>query len=278
MIISLITSALNEDSAANDVTAALIPSKNSQGIAEVSTRQNGVFSGTAVLTGFQEIFQKELLIEPLVTEGAALEAGQKIARITGPAKTLLSVERTLLNFLGHLCGVATLTRAYVKEVGSSKTRILATRKTLPGLRELQLAAVVAGGGLIHRRSLSDGILIKDNHQFLGTVEELVTKAHEVRSPLHGIEVEVQDITTLEKVIALKPDLIMLDNLELPKLIKAVTQIRTLAPNIRIEVSGGIQPSQIKDIAALNVDYISIGKITHSVTNLDLTLDTEWKQK
>lgn len=278
MIISLITSALNEDNAANDVTAALIPVKNCQGVAEVSTRQNGVFSGSAILYGFQEIFAKDLVIEPLVAEGAVLEAGQKIARMTGPAKTLLSVERTLLNFLGHLCGVATLTRAYVKEVGSSRTRILATRKTLPGLRELQLAAVVAGGGLIHRRSLSDGILIKDNHQFLGTAEELVMRAHEIRSPLHGIEVEVQDITTLEKIIALRPDVIMLDNMELPKLIKAVTQIRTLAPHIRIEVSGGIQVSQIKDIAALNVDYISIGKITHSVANLDLTLDTEWKLK
>jgi nicotinate-nucleotide pyrophosphorylase (carboxylating) len=207
-----------------------------------------------------------------------LEAGQKIAKIEGPAKTLLSLERTLLNFLGHLCGIASLTRKYVNELGGSPTKILATRKTLPGLRELQLAAVVAGGGAIHRRSLSDGILIKDNHQFLSSAETLVKKAHQVRSPLHGIEIEVQDISTLPQIISLKPDVIMLDNLGMEKLREAVTQIRSLAPQIRIEVSGGIQISQIKEIAALKVDYISVGKITHSANNLDLTLDTQWKTK
>jgi nicotinate-nucleotide pyrophosphorylase (carboxylating) len=233
----------------------------------VRTRENGVFCGTAVL----EAFAEELRIETLVSDGQAICAEQTLARLNSGVAACLSLERTLLNLLSHLCGIATVTHHYVEAVGRNRAKILATRKTLPGLRELQLMAVKAGGGWVHRRSLSDGILIKDNHLACLPEKVILQRAKENRSPLHAIEIEVQSLDVLSSVLQNPPDVIMLDNLSLPEMKRAMEMIDGRS---RVEVSGGISLDRVKSIAELGVDYISVGALTHSVKALDLTLDIQ----
>lgn len=175
----------------------------------------------------------------------------------------------MLNFLTHACGVATGARAYVDAVKPHKTRILATRKTLPGLRALQLHAVVAGGAFVHRRTLADGILIKENHQRYVPVKTLVERSKAQRSPLHRIEVEVQSFDELRALEGSMPDVVMLDNFDDTTVAEAV---RWIAGRAEVEVSGNMTPERAKKVAAAGADWISAGAITHTVKNVDLSLD------
>ena len=236
--------------------------------AEIRAKQAGVFSGSAVVEAYQSLLGK-LKIVPEVKEGQDFKVGDILVRLQGAQGDLLVFERTFLNLLCHLSGVATLTREYVNAMGETSTKLLATRKTLPGLRSLQLLAVRAGGGYVHRRSLSDGILIKDNHQEAVPILELIETARRVKSPLHRIEVEVADFETLEKVLGNPPDVIMLDNFEVSDLKKAISLIdgRT-----EVEISGGVNLESIKVLASLGADSISVGRITHSAPSVDLSMD------
>lgn len=263
----LLENELAVDCARDDVTSRLLGSDGQvRARAVILAREPGVFSGVDVCRAFPG---GEVEVECLVAEGATLEAGMPVVRLRGPVVDCLAIERTLLNFLGHLCGVATMTRRFVDAVAPHKTRILATRKTLPGLRELQLQAVRAGGGFIHRRSLSDGILVKENHlQFLKE-DEVVTQAHAQRSPLHRVEVEVQSLKQLEAVLRNPPDIIMLDNFTLEQMRQAIALING---RCEIEVSGGMDLDRVAAIAALGVDSISVGRLTHSAPSLNLSLD------
>lgn len=259
---------LEADRAFDDVTGRLLEGAGDKaGHAVLKAKAAGIFSGEAVVRAFAAV--PGLETRAMVAEGAAFEKGAELARLSGSLARLLAVERTLINFVSPLCGVATLTRRFVDAVKPYPVRILATRKFTPGLRDLQLAAVRAGGGHIHRRNLSDGILIKENHQDIVEGAELVKRARRTRSPLHRIEVEVQSLEVLRKLLADPPEVIMLDNFTPPQIQEAVELIGGRA---EIEVSGGVDLESIRKIAPLGVHYISVGKITHSAPSLDMSLD------
>lgn len=267
---SLIQSELAVDRAADDVTCALLGQAGRRPArARVLAKAPGVFSGAQVASALEAALAGRVRLLEAAAEGALFRVGDSVVELEGTAALLLSVERTLLNFLGPLCGVATETRAFVEAVRPHPTIILATRKTLPGLRDLQLQAVVAGGGRVHRRSLSDGILIKENHQALVPGPQLIRRARETRSPLHRVEIEVQDLAGLDAVLECQPDVIMLDNLGLDQMVEAVGRIGGAC---EIEVSGGVRLEQAAAIAALGVNYISVGRITHSAPCRDLSLE------
>lgn len=274
-LLNLIKSELETDQFTEDVTGKLLK-KRSEDIVQafVFSKENGFFSGVSVLEAFRALFKGEIEFRWNISEGESLPKGREIVELKGPRKTLLAIERTLLNFLGHSCGVATLTRAFVEAVTPTPVQILATRKTLPGLRTLQLNAVQAGGGKIHRRSLADGILIKENHSALQDEITLLETAHKVRSPLHGIEIEVQSFDSLNKILSsdFPPDVIMLDNFSAKDVQEAVALIRNKLPNCRIEASGGVDLQSVRALAETGIDYISVGKLTHSASVLNLSLD------
>jgi nicotinate-nucleotide pyrophosphorylase (carboxylating) len=262
----LIERELETDRVTDDVTCRLLGSNGRVRCeAIVFAKQSGIFSGRAVC----EAFPPGVEINCLLEDGAPLEIGTRVATLHGSAVDCLTAERTLLNLLSHLSGVATLTRQYVDAVGAGHTKILATRKTLPGLRDLQLSAVRSGGGHIHRRSLSDGILVKDNHLMFVAEAEVVARARALRSPLHRVEVEVQSLEQLDRLLVNPPDLVMLDNFSIDQMRTAISRING---RCEIEVSGGVSLERVAEIAALGVGYISVGRLTHSVPALDLSLD------
>jgi nicotinate-nucleotide pyrophosphorylase (carboxylating) len=268
----LVQRELAVDRVQDDVTARLLGEEGRRPrTAVVKSREKGVFCGEAVCTALAEVYGPELDLEILARDGQRIEPDAVLVRVRATVATCLSVERTLLNFLSHLCGIATLTHHYVEAVRPHRAKILATRKTLPGLREVQLQAVKAGGGWVHRRSLSDGILIKDNHLAVVGEKEILTRARNTRSPLHAIEIEVQNPDVLPIILENPPHLIMLDNLDLEQMEEA---IRLIGGRSEIEASGGVNLQTVGPIAALGVDYISVGALTHSVKALDLTLDVE----
>ncbi|NBX76205.1 MAG: carboxylating nicotinate-nucleotide diphosphorylase [Proteobacteria bacterium] len=271
----LIQDELETDQFSQDVTGNLLPSAQNNVVqAFVFNKESGVFSGVSVLETFQTLFTGQVDFRWEVSEGVEISSGTQIVELTGPRNTLLALERTLLNFLGLTCGVASLTRAYLNAVKPHSVQILATRKTLPGLRALQLSAVQAGGGKIHRRSLSDGILIKENHIALESEVALLQKAHGARSPLHGIEIEVQNFDSLNNVLSspYSPDVIMLDNFSAKDVQTAVALIRQKLPTCRIEASGGVDLQSVRALAETGIDYVSVGKLTHSAPVLNLSLD------
>jgi len=265
----LIESELQTDRAYDDVTTRLLGAKFPPCEALIRTKDSGVFCGEAVVGAFKQIYEGEAEFHCLSTDGRSFETGTSVVQIKTTVGLCLTLERTLINFLAHLSGVATLTHKFVEQVEGYPTKILATRKTLPGLRELQLMAVRAGGGHIHRRNLSDGILIKDNHlAFLGE-QDVLQRARQHRSPLHRIEIECQSLESVEKALLNPPDVIMLDNFSLEEMKTAVALI---GKRCEIEASGGMDLTKVKAVAALGVQYISVGLLTHSAPSMNLSLD------
>ncbi len=261
----------------DDVTVRLLGENQSiSARAILRVREAGFFSGSSVIEAFSSLFESRVKVISNIKEGDELKLDQEILRLEGTADQCLSLERTLINYLSYLSGIATLTHSFVEAVKPHPTRILATRKTLPGLRALQLQAVIAGGGHIHRRNLSDGILIKENHQIFLDSYTLLSRARVNRSPLHRIEIEVQDFSLLECVLQKSPDVIMLDNFSESELPRAIQQIRkhTQASHCQIEVSGGMTVDKVAKIAAMGVDYISVGRLTHSSPSLNMSMDLE----
>ncbi len=267
----LIREELLRDDAGRDVTTKALVDPKHQGEARLVARQPGVFSGEGVCAASQNIVGNSLTIELLCREGAHLESGQPLLRLKGSLSSILGFERTLLNFLAVTCGVATLTASYVEAVKGTRAVILATRKTLPGLRLLQLEAVVAGGGCIHRRSLSDGILIKDNHLMACAPDEAVRRARAKASPLHRVEIEVDSIVQLKLALEGKPDIVMLDNMSTEEVAQA---LKLVDGKCLVEISGGINLETIRSYAELGVDYISVGRLTHSAPAFDLSLELQ----
>lgn len=256
----------------DDVTTRLLGERGSlPSRAILRSKQAGIFSGETIVAAYAECLGATSTLKLTVRDGDSLAAGSDILEWRAPVATCLTRERTLLNLLTHACGIATQTRAFVQAVRPYPVRILATRKTLPGLRDLQLLAVVAGGGFVHRRSLSDGILIKDNHLAVSSERALLERAREVRSPLHKVEIEVQSLNQLDLALAVGADVIMLDNLPLSEMKEAITRIGKRA---EIEISGGVSIEKAREYAALGVSYLSVGSLTHSVKALDLSLDIE----
>jgi len=260
--------ALAEDAGPGDLTAALIPAE-ARAEAQVITRENAVLCGTA---WFDEVFHqvdKRIRVVWLIKDGDAIRAGQVLCSASGPARGLLTGERVALNFLQLLSGTATRARQYVDAVRGTKTIILDTRKTVPGLRRAQKYAVACGGGQNHRMGLYDAILIKENHiAAAGSIPAALTAARNSAPRDVTIEIEVEDIEQLREALAASADRLLLDNFSVEELKIAVAETRGRA---KLEASGGINLSNIRAFAETGVDYISIGDMTKTVKAVDLSM-------
>ena len=259
--------ALAEDVGSGDVSAALIDPATTA-TARVITRDDGVFCGQAWADATAAQVSPAIQLHWQVTDADRLTAGQVLFEATGPAHALLTAERTMLNFLQLLSGTATRVARYVSLIGDSKTKLLDTRKTIPGLRLAQKHAVRCGGGNNHRVGLFDAYLLKENHiAAAGSISAAIAQARQLRPDLQ-LEVEVETLPQLDEALAAGADVIMLDNFSLDATYTAVTRAQGRA---KLEASGGIDEQSITDIAAAGVDYISIGDLTKTVMPLDLSM-------
>lgn len=261
--------AFEEDMPHGDVTSETFIPETAVAHAELVAREAGIFAGTDVLKAVFAAIDEQTKVDVLVHEGDGFTTGAVLARISGPARAVLGAERVALNLVQRMTAIATMTRAYVEAAGP-KVRVVDTRKTTPGLRALERHAVVCGGGKNHRYSLSDAVMVKDNH--LALVDDITAAIKAARENLPHtthIEIEVDRLDQIAAVLAGGPDTIMLDNFSLDDLRAGVAQIDGRAI---VEASGGVNLDTIADIAATGVDVISVGALTHGVKNLDLGLD------
>lgn len=267
----IVRMALAEDlGRAGDVTtlATVDPDLEVQWV--LRARSRGVLAGLDAAALTLRLIDPKAVLQPHLSEGATLAAGDVIAVLHGKAQSLLMAERVMLNFLGPLSGIASLTARHVEAVKGTNTKITCTRKTTPGLRALQKKAVRLGGGSNHRFGLDDAILIKDNHvAAAGGIVQALTRARAYGGHLLPIEVEVDSLHQLDEALPFLPTCIMLDNFSLADLRAAVARV---AGAVTLEASGGVNLSTVADIAATGVDYISVGALTHSAPCLDLGLD------
>lgn len=274
LIEPVVRMALAEDlGRTGDVTAQACIPEDARFSAVFSARQAGVMAGGAVVRIAVHALDPQATVAVKVADGEAFEAGAVLIAVEANARALLAAERTALNLLGRMCGIATLTRTYVQAVAGTKARIADTRKTTPGLRALEKHAVACGGGLNHRFGLDDAILIKDNHVAVcGGAGEAVRRAKAFAPHLMKVEVEVDGLDQLDEVLRERPDVIMLDNFSLTDMAEAVRRVSAGAVPVVLEASGGVNLSTVAGIAATGVDVISVGALTHSVMQLDIGLD------
>jgi nicotinate-nucleotide pyrophosphorylase (carboxylating) len=267
--------ALAEDGAASDITTLSTVLADQWSAATIVTRRDGVIAGLALAAETFRAFDGRVTVELLVQDGAHVEAGAVLARLEGPSRSLLSAERVALNFLGHLSGIATLTAQCVRAVQGTQARILDTRKTTPGLRSLEKFAVQMGGGHNHRFGLNDGVLIKDNHiKAAGGVARAVTAARRAAPHLLKIEVECETLAEVEQALEAHADVVLLDNMDVEMMRCAVALVRQRAPQVLIEASGniGTNSARLAGVAETGVDFISLGALTHSAPNFDVSLE------
>jgi nicotinate-nucleotide pyrophosphorylase (carboxylating) len=273
----LIRRALEEDlGRAGDLTSDAVLPEDLQAEAMVVARSAGRIAGLDVALSAFRILDPALRIEIHATDGRDAAAGEVLARVRGAARSILSAERTALNILGRLCGIATLTRDLVAVVAPHGAQVVCTRKTTPGLRTLEKYAVRAGGGSNHRYGLDDAVLIKDNHlAFAGGLRPAVERARRNVGHMVKIEVEVDSLEQLREALELGVDAVLLDNMSLDMLREAVGMVRGRAGGKTLtEASGGIRPDTAAAIAATGVDLLSVGWLTHSARALDVALDVE----
>jgi nicotinate-nucleotide pyrophosphorylase (carboxylating) len=275
LIDPIVRMALAEDlGRAGDVTAAACIPADARMRAVFAARKPGVLAGIDTVRLSVLAMDPQATIELKLADGAAFVAGAVLAEVEANARAFLAAERTALNLLGRLSGIATLTQAYVEAVAGTRARIADTRKTTPGLRALEKHAVRCGGGVNHRFGLDDAILIKDNHVAVcGGVGETIRRARAAAGHLMKVEVEVDGLDQLDEALIEGPDVIMLDNFTLPMLREAVARAK-VNPFGRpvLEASGGVTLDTVAAIAATGVDVISVGALTHSAASLDIGLD------
>jgi nicotinate-nucleotide pyrophosphorylase (carboxylating) len=263
--------ALDEDlGARGDVTTeALIP-RDLEGVGEIYVWEDGVVAGLPLASMVFRLLSPRVDFRPLKRDGEKVTRGEVLAEIRGPLHAILEGERTALNFLQRLSGIATVTARCVEVAAPRGVEILDTRKTTPGLRELEKYAVRAGGGANHRKGLYDGVLIKDNHiAVVGSPGEAVRRARERLGGMFPVEVEIRDLEQLEEVIAAGADMVLLDNFTPGEVREAVRQA---AGRVVLEVSGGVTPDNLEDYVSTGVDRISMGYLTHSSRALDMSLE------
>ncbi len=272
---NLIEYALEEDGAYADITTlSTVPAKQ-QAQATILTRHAGVVAGLEVALAVFRTVDERLVLEGVVHDGTQVQANETLARLSGSARSLLSAERVALNFLGRLCGIATLTAQCVRAIEGTHVRILDTRKTTPMLRQLEKMAVLAGGGYNHRFNLSDGVLIKDNHiKAAGGITQAIKGARQMAPHLLKIECECETLTEVEEAVKARADVVLLDNMSVETMRDAILFLRREAPYILIEASGniGTNMTRLAEVAATGVDFISLGAVTHSVPNFDVSLE------
>ena len=269
-----VTRALKEDlGRAGDVTSIATVPEDTSGRAVVVARKPGVVSGLPLVEAAFRRLDPAIEITPHGRDGMKIASGTKLMTIAGNARAILSAERTALNFIGHLSGIATATAAFVQRIAHTKARIICTRKTAPGLRALEKYAVRCGGGFNHRFGLDDAVLIKDNHIAVARgIRAVLTRAKAAIGHLVKIEIEVDSLDQLKEVLDVgMADVVLIDNFDLDAMRKAVAMA---AGRLVIEASGGITLDSAAAIAETGVDYLSSGSLTHSVRNLDIGLDIE----
>jgi len=278
---AIIESALAEDKAANDVTTALTVPPRLRATGTIIAKQACIVSGLGCIPIFFEAFAKmsatppgrfEIVSHPEIFDGVRVKKGQALAVIRHNAAAILSCERVILNLMQRMSGIATITNEYVKAVAKTGTKILDTRKTIPGLRALDKYAVCCGGGVNHRLNLQDGILIKNNHISLGGgLPVALAAALKGRKTGQMVQVEVRTQTELDEAIAGGAESILLDNMTPAGVKKAVKQIRKSLPNIPVEVSGSMNLKTVRAYALAGADLISVGALTHSAVAVDLSM-------
>ncbi|MGZ8844282.1 MAG: carboxylating nicotinate-nucleotide diphosphorylase [Pyrinomonadaceae bacterium] len=267
-ILSSVERALAEDIGRGDVTTEGIVPAGATLEGRVISKEDGIVAGLAVARAAFQMLDKEVEFEFFARDGDKVETAQTLAKIRGPARAILTAERTALNFLGRMSGIATRTRQFVNEVSGTRATILDTRKTAPNLRACDKLAVRLGGAANHRMGLYDMILIKDNHiDFAGSINEAVKRARKHNQSLQ-IDVEARSLSDVSEALEAKVEWIMLDNMPREEMWRAVILNQGRA---KLEASGNVTLENVRQIAETGVDYISVGALTHSVRALDVSL-------
>ena len=272
LIDRLIDLAIEEDIATGDITTNAIIPVHAKAVAEMKAKADGVISGLEIAKQVFERFEKDIVWEPLVTDGTAVKKGDIILRIEASYRTLLCGERLSLNILQRMSGIATATSHYMKELAGTHTQLLDTRKTAPGLRVLDKMAVKDGGAINHRMGLYDMAMIKDNH--IKVAGGITNAVNAVRAHIPAgikIEVETTNLAEVREALATHADIIMLDNMSNAEMAEAVKIIHGQA---KTEASGNMSIPRLKEVAATGVDFISVGALTHSVTALDISMNIQ----
>jgi len=273
----LIRRALAEDVGSGDVTSLATIPATAIAHARIIAKAPLVCAGLPLAGNVFRSLDADASVKLLANDGDLVEKGCEVLKIRARARAVLTAERTALNFLAHLSGVATLTRQFVRAVKGTSAEILDTRKTTPGLRDLEKYAVRAGGGRNHRRDLSEAVLIKENHiRLAGGVSAALTAAQTAKGRAAWMEIEVTNLDELGAALAYNPDVVLLDNMNPALVCQAVQQVRTHDParKIRTEASGGITLANVREFAEAGVDWISVGALTHSAPAVDLSFEIE----
>ena len=264
---------------ADDVTSRLCVPAEQDGAGRVVARGAGTLAGAAVLATIGEVYDPRLSIALERADGDAIGAGDAVAQMRGPVRSLLAMERVALNLLGHMTGIATMTARFVEAVAGTKARIVDTRKTLPGLRGLQKYAVACGGGTTHRMGLHDAMLVKDNHiahlspsALPAALSAAIAEARAQQPALKFVEVEVDSLEQLTAVLSLDVDIVLLDNMAPATLQQAVAMRDRQNARVQLEASGGVSLETVRAIAETGVERISVGALTHSPPAVDLAMD------
>ncbi len=267
--------AIEEDLGSADITTQAIFHDFKSVTAKFLVKENGVIAGLDVIDFFIQKFLPSVLFNKLKEDGSNISAGEVVATLIGDIREILSYERIILNFLQRMSGVASLTRKFVEETKGTRTKILDTRKTLPGFRYLDKLAVKIGGGENHRIGLFDMFLIKDNHiAAVGSIKEAINLCHKYSEKFQTkylIEVEVKNLDELKEALECNIDRIMLDNFSIDMIREAVNIVNG---KVELEVSGGVKLENVREIAECGIDYISVGALTHSAKALDISLEIE----
>ena len=275
LIDKLIDLGLEEDINTGDVTTDSIIPESMNAVATMTAKQDGVISGIEVIKKVYERFQKDIVYTPYFKNGDSVKKGDVLLRIEASYPTLLKGERLSLNIFQRMCGIATETAKYVKELKGTSTELLDTRKTAPGLRVLDKMAVKDGGGTNHRMGLYDMAMIKDNHiKMAGGIAKAVEQVRGNISPDIKIEVETTNLSEVDQAIAAGADIIMLDNMDNATMAQAVATIKAAGKGIKTEASGNMSIPRLVEVAATGVDYISVGALTHTVKGMDISMNIQ----
>ncbi|MBO5878306.1 MAG: carboxylating nicotinate-nucleotide diphosphorylase [Alistipes sp.] len=275
LINKLLDLGIEEDINTGDITTESIIPATMNAVATMTAKQAGVISGLDIVRMVYERFQQDVVFTPYCKDGDSVEKGDVILKIEASYPTLLRGERLSLNLFQRMCGIATETAKYVKELDSANTELLDTRKTAPGLRVLDKLAVKHGGGTNHRMGLYDMAMIKDNHiKMAGGISKAVEQVRSKIAPEIKIEVETTNLDEVREAIAAGADIIMLDNMDNATMTEAVSIIKAANPAIKTEASGNMNIPRLKEVAATGVDYISVGALTHTVKAMDISMNIQ----
>ncbi len=267
---SIIDAALGEDMPQGDITSENIIPVDSRSRAIIVAKENGILAGIDVARRVFEKIDPEVEFDREKKDGQKFSEDEKLARLQGSSISLLKGERTALNFLQRMSGIATTTGIFVQALEGTETKILDTRKTTPGLRGLEKYAVKMGGGQNHRQNLSEMVLIKDNHlKLVGSISEAVKRAKEGIAPGIKVEVEATCLAEVQEAVRSGADMVMLDNMPIDKMKEVVSWVKGKVP---LEVSGAVTLEKIKEIASLGIEFISVGSLTHSYKSVDMSME------